>query len=238
MPEVKEKVIPFKLADLQPVTHNTKRFYFPISSDIKFEFLPGDHIKVYPDPGDLIEWRQYSPTTTPDVKDHFELIIKDYPDGIVSRYMHSRKVGDDVWISGPHEGGHFVEGMANHVGMVAGGTGITPIISMIRTIMKRKINIDVSLVFANKTEEDIILKDEFDKYAKDSPNFRRYYIVDQAPANWSMGKGHINSEIMKTNLPAPSEQTVIFLCGPPVMELNLREQLIQLGYGPKQIINP
>jgi cytochrome-b5 reductase len=238
MEETTDKIFPITLADLRSVTYNTKQFSFLIPPGTKFNFLPGDHIKVYPDPEDPVEWRQYSPTTPPDITDHFELIIKCYDQGMVSRYMHERRVGEEVYISGPHEGGHFVEGMAKHIGMVAGGTGITPMISMIRTIMKRRIYVDVSLIFANKTIEDIILKDEFDRYAQESENFKRFYVVDQAPTGWTMGQGHITREIMKAHLPAPSDQTIIFLCGPPVMELNLREQLTELGYGKNRIINP
>ena len=238
MPQEKEKIIPFKLIELKTITHNTKEFHFSLPPSIKFNHLPGDHIKVYPDPNDPIEWRPYTPTTLSDITDHFELIIKHYDNGMVSRYMHDRKVGDEVFMSGPHEGGHFIEGMAKHIGMVAGGTGITPLTSMIRAIIRRKIDVDVSLIFANKTVNDIILKEEFDRYAEEFPNFRRYYVINKTPPGWTMGQGHITGEIMKAHLPPPSDDTVIFLCGPAIMELNLREQLTHLGYKKNQIINP
>jgi cytochrome-b5 reductase len=169
---------------------------------------------------------------------YFELIIKRYPDGLVSGFMHDRKPGDDVWMSGPHEGGHFRAGMAKKIGMVAGGTGITPMISIIRTILKQGIDVDVSLLFANKTVDDIILKDELDHYADQHGNFRRYYIVDKAPEGWEMGTGRIDSRLMKDRLPEPSDDTVIFTCGPPMMQLDLKKKLIEIGHDKDRIIFP
>jgi cytochrome-b5 reductase len=233
-----DTIISYKLADIKPITHNTRQFTFPIPTGVPFDFYPGDHMKLYPDPTDPVEWRPYTPTTTPDIKDHFQLIIKKYPDGIVSRYMHDRQAGDYIYFSGPHEGGHFVNGMATEIGLVAGGTGITPMISMIRYIMMEILDTKVSLIFSNKTVDDIILKEEFDKYETERSNFKRYYIVDTPPPDWTMGTGRINIQVLKDRLPAPSDQTVVFVCGPPMMQINLRKNLIELGYSKDKIIFP
>jgi cytochrome-b5 reductase len=234
-----EKLITVQIEILKPITHDTQQFTFAVPNDSSFEFLPGDFIKVFPDPGDPLEYRPYTPTSTPDMKDHFELIIKRYGQGPTSRFMHERKTGDRVWISGPHDGGHFKEGMARHIGMVAGGTGITPMISIIRTILSRGIDVSISLVFGNKTADDIILRDEFDSYAERYPNFSRYFVLSKAaPDNWTMGRGHINEEIMRQHLPAPSEDTLIFLCGPPMMQIELMKKLAAMGHEKKRIIIP
>lgn len=232
------KIEKFDLVEKETVTHDTCRFVFDIPDKMPFNYLPGDHMKVYPDSKNPLEFRSYTPTSTPDEKGHFELTIKRYPNGTVSRYIHDRKVGDKVDMSGPHEGGHFKDGMARYVGMVAGGTGITPMISIIRSILKRGLDVEISLVFANKTVDDIILKDEFDRYAESRPNFKRYYVVDQAPPGWDMGIGRIDKEMMRASLPGPSDDTVIFLCGPPLMELDIRKRLLELGHAKPKLINP
>ncbi len=228
----------YKLAATKEITHDVRQFVFTIPGGVKFDLVAGDFIKVYPNHEDENEYRTYTPTTTPDTRDHFELVIKRYPNGQVSSYMHSLKAGDNVWISGPHPGGHFVEGMATRVGMVAGGTGITPMISIIRTILQKGIMADISLIFANKSIEDIILKDEFDCYEEKYPNFKRYYVIDKAEPGWTMGTGRITPEIMKEHLPGPSEQTVVFLCGPPMMQIELRKKLIEIGHQKDRIIIP
>jgi cytochrome-b5 reductase len=128
--------------------------------------------------------------------------------------------------------------MASQVGLVACGTGITPMISMIRYILKEKLDVSVSLIFSNKTADDIILKEEFDKYETECGNFKRYYIVDTPPPDWTMGTGRINIQVLKDRLPAHSDQTVVFVCGPPMMQINLRKNLIELGYPKDKIIFP
>ncbi len=233
-----ESIFAFTITAVSQLTHDTRQFTFAIPQDIKFDYLPGDYIKVFPNDEDPDEFRTYTPTTPPSIDDHFELIVKRYPDGQVSRFMHDRKIGDEVWIGGPYPGGHFVEGMASRLGMVAAGTGITPMIAIIRTILRQGIKADISLIFANKSIDDIILKDEFDSYVECYPNFRRYYVVDQAPPEWDMGIGRIDAGIMKAHLPEPSDQTVIFLCGPPMMQIELRKKLIEMGHRKEKIIIP
>ena len=234
----KTEITAYRIIDVVYLTHDTNLFRFELPENASFGFLPGDHVKIYPDKSQPLDFRPYTPTSTPDIKDYFELIIKRYPDGLVSGFMHDREFGDDVWMSGPHEGGHFKEGTAKRVGMVAGGSGITPMISMIRTILKRGIDVDISLIFANKSIDDIILKDELDRYADRYENFRRYYVVDKAPEGWEMGIGRIDSGLMKDRLLAPSDDTVIFLCGPPMMQLDLQKKLIELGHQKEKVIFP
>lgn len=234
----KTDITPYRIIDIVCLTHDTNLFRFELQENASFDFLPGDHVKVYPDRNRPLDFKPYTPTSTPDTQDYFELIIKRYPDGLVSGFMHDRKYRDEVWMSGPYEGGHFKTGMARNVGMVAGGTGITPMMSMIRTILKHGIDVDVSLLFANKTVDDIILKDELDHYAVQYDNFRRYYVINKAPDGWEMGTGRIDSELMKEKLPEPSDDTVIFACGPPMMQLDLRKKLIEIGHAKEKVIFP
>jgi cytochrome-b5 reductase len=232
------KISKYKIIEKHPVTHNTSCFRFDLPKHADFDFLPGDHMKVYPDPDNKLEFRSYTPTTTPDIENYFELTIKHYPDGKVSSYMKERNVGDLVSMSGPHTGGHFEKDMANNVGMVAGGTGITPMISIIRSILTGGLDVEVFLLFANKSIEDIILKDEFDQYANNHDNFDRYYILDKGPDNWTMGEGRITKDLMDEKLFEPSDDTVIFVCGPPMMQIDMKKYLLELGHDKDSIIFP
>jgi len=232
------KITEYKLIEKEKVTHDTNRFRFAIPEGIDFDFFPGDHVKIYPDANNRLEFRPYTPTNTPDIKSYFELIIKHYPDGKVSGYMKDRAVGDDVAMSGPDKGGHFEDDMAKKVGMVAGGTGITPMISMIRSILKRRLQVEISLLYANKSIDDIILKSELDMHSAEYDNFRLYYVLNAAPEGWEMGEGHIDKDLMNEKLFDPSEDTVIFVCGPPMMQINLKKQLIELGHSSDRVIFP
>jgi cytochrome-b5 reductase len=97
--------------------------------------------------------------------------VKRYETGVMSKYLHDQRVGDTVLMSGPHQGGHWVDGMAKKVGFVAAGTGITPMISIIRWILTKRLDAELFLVFANKTEDDIIFRDEWERDVLANPNF-------------------------------------------------------------------
>ena len=75
----------------------------------------------------------------------------------------------------------------------------------------------VTLVFGNITEEDILLKREFEDLENTYPQrFRAFYLLDKPPEGWTQGKGHITKDLLKTVLPEPKEENVkIFVCGPP-----------------------
>ena len=135
--------------------------------------------------------------------------------------------------------------------MIAGGTGITPMWQAARAIFKNpEDKTKVTLVFGNVKEEDILMKKEFEELENTYPQrFRAFYVLDSPPADWQGGKGHINKELLKTVLPAPTEDNVkVFVCGPPGLykaisgpkkspadQGELIGHLKQLGYSTDQV---
>jgi cytochrome-b5 reductase len=233
-----ENPSPYKLIDIQPVTPDTKSFRFELPEDSSVDLIPGDHLHLHLNHNGEQITRPYTPASTPDDIGFFELIVKLYPNGIASGYIHRQNIGNMVEFSGPHVGGHFEPGMAKHIGMIAGGAGITPMITIIRTAFRRNYDIDISLIFANKTEADIILHREFDEYARNRGNFRCLFALDQPPPNWAGHSGQIDDTVLSGNLPPPGADTLIFLCGPPMMEYAIRQKLLKSGYGKKQVVIP
>ena len=224
--------------NIDSITHDTNAFRFELPAGIALDFLPGDHLMMHADIGGADVTRPYTPTSTPDDRGFFELIVKRYPTGNISRYLHSCKVGDEVLLEGPYVGGNFVEGMAQAVGLVAGGAGITPMISIIRTALRRGYPVNVHLLYANKTEKDIILREEFEGYTHAHNSFRCTFTLDNPPTQWKGATGFISEDMLRQFLPDPRDSTVVFLCGPPMMEFKVRQALLSLGYNKKQIIIP
>lgn len=229
---------PYLLSELRPETHDTKTFRFALPADATLDLLPGDHVTVHAMVNGKAVKRPYTPSSLVGTLGFFELTVKRYATGTVSRYLHDRRVGETVEISGPHAGGHWVDGMATKVGLVAGGTGITPMISIIRWILAKGLPVEQWLVFANKTEADIILRDEFDRAARDHPHFHCYHVLSQPPAGWPMGVGRVTQDMLRAHLPPPGPATVVFLCGPPPMVDALEGNLKTLGYPEQAIVLP
>lgn len=136
----------------------------------------------------------------------------------MSEHIHSLKPGDTLEIKGPIPKYPWSTNKHNHIALLAGGTGITPMWQLVRAIFNNPDDkTKVTLVFGNVTQEDILLKKEFDDLASKYPQqFRAFYVLDKPPEGWKGGKGFITKDLLKEVIPGPKEENVkVFVCGPP-----------------------
>lgn len=118
-------------------------------------------------------------------------MIKSYPDGVVAKYLCELKVGDTVEVKGPFPKLKYSPNMKKSIGMVAGGTGITPMLQVIQEVLRNaEDKTELHLIFANNGEEDILLKDLLDSLAVKHKNFKVTYVLSKAPANWAGATGN------------------------------------------------
>ena len=174
------------LIEREELSHDTHLFRFGLQSPEHILGLPvGQHIALsYVDADGKEQSRPYTPTSSDHDKGHVDFVIKVYfpnerfPEGgKVSQHMHSLKIGDTLDFSGPKgryeyrgrgvfatkrlksQGGGFEIRRAKRVGMIAGGTGITPMLQVMRAVMRDGGDkTQMSLIFANQTEQDILLR--------------------------------------------------------------------------------
>ncbi len=228
----------YQLTAITYDTHDTRTFRFDLPADATLDMLPGDYLYIHATISGKSVKRPYTPSSMPGAMGYFDLTVKRYENGVISKYLHDQKAGDRVLMSGPKQGGHWVDGMAKKVGFVAGGTGITPMISIIRWILAQSLDAELFLVFANKTEADIIFREEWDAYAHARANFHCHHVLSEPPVGWSQGTGRISEVTLRTHLPAPGADTVIFLCGPPPMVDAIETTLKSIGHAGQAIILP
>ncbi|XP_058074528.1 NADH-cytochrome b5 reductase-like protein [Magnolia sinica] len=219
-----EKWIEFELQDTARVSHNTKLFRFSFDPSAKLGLDIASCLLTRAPLGNDAEGktkyviRPYTPISDPDSKGYFDLLIKVYPDGKMSQYLASLKPGDVVEVKGPIEKLRYSPNMKKNIGMIAGGTGITPMLQIIEAILKNPDDVtQVSLLYANISPDDILLKEKLDMLAASHPNLKIFYTVDNPSKNWRGGKGFISKDMMLKGLPRPSEDTLILVCGPPGM---------------------
>lgn len=149
-----------------------------------------------------------------------DILVKKYKNGPMSTHIHNLKPGDKLEFKGPLPKYPWSPNKHEHIALLAGGTGITPMYQLCRTIFN---NADdktkVTLVFGNIAEDDILLKEEFNRLENTYPQrFRAFYVLDNPPKEWQGTKGYITKELLKTVLPEPkSENFKVFVCGPPGM---------------------
>ncbi|KAK2966287.1 hypothetical protein RJ640_018098 [Escallonia rubra] len=219
-----DKWIEFKLEDRAKVSHNADlyRFSFDPSANLGLDVASCliTRAPLGQDAEGKTKYviRPYTPISDPDSKGYFDLLIKVYPEGKMSQHFASLKPGDVVEVKGPIEKLRYNPNMKKEIGMIAGGTGITPMLQVIEAILKNPDdNTKVSLLYANVTPDDILLKQKLDALAASHPNLKVFYTVDNPSETWRGGTGYISKDMAVKGLPSPSDDTLILVCGPPGM---------------------
>jgi len=164
--------------------------------------------------------RPYTPISRPEVVGYLDLAVKTYPEGKMSKHMANMKVGDKLDFKGPILKKAYKPNEYTKIGMVAGGTGIAPMLQVVDEILANPADkTEVSLVFANISEADILMKKEIDARAAANPaKFKVFYVVDKSASwLWKGGVGYVTEETLKTHMPAPADSSMVYVCGPPPM---------------------
>ncbi len=213
------------------------RFALPRQTDILG--LPiGQHISLAATPkgADKEVVRSYTPISSDEDKGYVDFMIKSYPQGNISAHMATLNIGDTMKLRGPKGAMVYRPNLCKRLGMIAGGTGITPMLQIIRAINRMRPRnggndtTKIDLIFANVNPDDILLKDQLDSLAREDPDFRVYYVLNNPPEKWDGGVGFVTADMIKEKLPAPAPDMKILICGPPPMVSALKKATESLGY--------
>ncbi|RBR24518.1 uncharacterized protein FIESC28_02714 [Fusarium coffeatum] len=225
---------PLPLIKKTQITPNVFRLTFNLPTTSTILGLPiGQHVTIKADIRGETVARSYTPVSNNSDLGILELVIKVYPDGkLTNNYLAHLEVGDEVLFRGPKGAMKYQPNLCKKIGMIAGGTGITPMFQVIRAICEHdRDTTEVSLIYANRSEQDILLREELDRFARRYPkNFKVYYTLDQPPKDWKFGSGYVTPELMKEKLPAPTIDSKVMLCGPPGMVNASKKALVGLGF--------
>lgn len=193
------------------LSHNTAIYRFSLPSQNSILGLPiGQHISLGamldvtdPKTGTTTNKevvRSYTPISSDVTPGYFDLLIKSYPTGNISKHLASMKIGDTLQVKGPKGAMVYTPNMVKRFGMIAGGTGITPMLQIVRAIVRGRKSGDttqVDLIFANVNPEDILLKDDLDALAAEDKNIKIYHVLNNPPEKWSGGTGFVTADIIK-----------------------------------------
>jgi cytochrome-b5 reductase len=197
------------------------RFKLPTSNSILG--LPiGQHISIgaeLPQPDGTTKEivRSYTPISGDHQPGFFDLMIKSYPQGNISKHMATLQVGQTLRVKGPKGAFKYTPNMVRHFGMIAGGTGITPMLQIIRAIVRGRPTGDkteVDIIFANVTPQDVLLKEDLDTLAKEDSGIRVHYVLDKPPEGWTGGVGYVTGDMISVRpaLPCPALPCSALLC--------------------------
>ncbi|KAI0166057.1 hypothetical protein GGR57DRAFT_445055 [Xylariaceae sp. FL1272] len=229
----------FVLKEKTIISHNVAIYRFSLPAPNAILGLPiGQHISIganLPQPDGTTKEivRSYTPISGDHQPGYFDLLIKSYPTGNISKHMASLAVGQTIKVRGPKGAFVYTPNMVRHFGMVAGGTGITPMLQVIRAIIRGRATGDqtqVDLIFANVSPQDILLKEDLDQLVKEDAGIRVHYVLDKPPEGWTGGVGYVTADMVTKWLPKAAPDVKILLCGPPPMISGLKKATESLGF--------
>lgn len=263
----------FKVLKVTKVSYNTKLIRFEIPHGKSLGLSIGRHITVRArisnhdgDGNDHEEhasankvMRAYTPTSRPDQTGYFDLLVKSYEFGKLSPYLHALKPGKTVEVRGPvgrfkYTPNRFVA--PQYMGLIAGGTGLTPCLQVIRCVLEgngsnKSEVVDrtcFTLLFQNRTEDDILLREELDALAAKYPTRLRiiYFLSNPTGSEFGTGKaaeplagskdlygsevrGYINPAVVEAIL-HPSRCPYVAICGPSGFNSSVKKLLEAVGH--------
>jgi ferredoxin-NADP reductase len=180
--------------------------------------------------------RSYSIASAPEDA-QVALTVERIDDGEVSPYLAEElRAGDELEIRGPI-GGHFTWRVddGGPLLLVAGGSGLVPLMAMLRHHRAQDSSIDARLLLSARAWDDVLYRDELARIA-DGPAVRAHYTLTRAqPEAWSGFRGRVDAAMLSAVGPAPDERPRIYVCGPTAFVEHTADLLIDLGHPPQAI---
>lgn len=213
-----------KVTHISHLTHDVLKIQ--TERPANYQFTPGQATEVSINKEKwMTKRRPFTFTCLPDA-DLLEFNIKTYPThyGVTNELLHLQ-LGDELIV-------HDVWGTINFQGegtFIAGGAGVTPFIAILRWLEKENKIGNNQLLFANKTERDIILKDEFEKMLG-----KRFVNILSEQSTFEYEYGQINEDFLKKYIQNLDQK--VYLCGPEPMMNAIEIQLANIGLNPGLIV--
>ncbi|XP_077993773.1 NADH-cytochrome b5 reductase-like [Glandiceps talaboti] len=226
----------FEIKTITKVSRDSYIYRFKLPDDKSLGLRVGQHIILRGKVNDRFITRQYTPISPIEVKGYFDVLIKIYETGKMSQYVKTWKKGDMIEWRGPFGKFTYKPNKYNHVIMLAAGTGVAPMVQVIREILlNENENTFVRLVYTCRTYQDLLMKstlDEFTAYW----NFTVLYVISQD----TDVKGHCYGEqvhygrldeamVVKETSPI-KDNTMILICGTKSFDKDMIKYITKAGY--------
>jgi len=253
------KKTPFKLQNKVVLSHDAFMLDFALPTPEHILGLPtGKHMFLSATINDEMVLRRYTPISSNYDVGCVKFVVKAYrpceqfPEGgKMSQYLDNLKIGDSLDMKGPvgefeylGNGKFMIDGEENYASsfnMLAGGTGITPVMQIASEILRHPDDpTKMSLIFACRLEGDLLMRSTLEEWAANFPNkFSVHYILsNDTPKNWTHSTGFVDKALFAEHLFEASDDCYSLMCGPPVMlDRGCRPNLEALGHEKNKIFS-
>ena len=221
-----------QVTDIQELSKDTKLYRFVSARPNKplAPFRAGQYIGLTVEISGVRTSRPFSLVSSPNQLAYYELGVKRKEGGFVSIYLlDAIKVGDILEATEPL--GELYYNRVFHgtdLVFIAGGSGITPFISLLRDISQRNLGLNVWLIYGCLSEDDILFKDELDDIQTRRSNIRVQYILSEPSPSWSGASGFITKDKILDEIKS-IENKFFYIVGNRAMYSFIEGQMKELG---------
>jgi precorrin-3B synthase len=228
-PRLEEPEVALRVIAVVEETHDTRTVRLDNAEGRVATHQAGQHIKIRGEGTSGPTWRSFtlsSPPTRPTV---LEVTVKRNPEGIVSNAIHTLQSGDMLTIKGP--AGRFVFDPETHrepLVLAVAGSGVTPAMAILRTIVDRQLDIPVTLLYGCRTRADVIFARELDALRVRLAGLRVVITLSQPDAEWTGPTGRLGIELIAEHV-NDLNSARFFMCGPGALHDELTTWLLAKG---------
>ena len=225
------------ITGIRPETAKVKSFTLQLPAWMRH--LAGQHYDVRLTAEDGYQTqRSYSIASEPEREGEVNITVERIEDGEVSTYLHDVLIpGDRIEVRGPI-GGYFVweASMTEPLLLIAGGSGVVPLMSMLRHRAAAGANNRTALLYSSRNFEDVIYYNELEQLSKTGSGPQIFHTLTRSqPPDWK-GYARRIDESMLREVAGPLGRSVkVFICGPTLMVESAANALVELGIDSNQI---
>lgn len=210
-----------EVTDIIQRTHNTKSYRFKVKGDI--EFKAGQFLFVTIKIGNEQKSKHFSFSNSPTERGYVEF-TKKLTGSEFSNALSALKIGDWAKLKMPF-GSFVLRDEYKKIAFLSGGIGITPIRSITKYVVDKKSDVDIILLYGNRSTRDIAFKEDFDAMQKEYSKLKVVHILSEPEEGWQGRAGHINKQLIKEEITDYAERK-LYICGPPAMVDAMRKILL------------
>ncbi len=223
------------LQEVRDEAPEVKSFLFKYDKT-NLQYKPGQIVLLFPEDGNPNLRHAFSIASSP-TEDTLMLSTKIRAESKYKNRLETLKKGDIVSIMGPAGQFGSPDQPAEQIVLLGGGIGITPFRSIVKYATDSKSPTKITLLYSNRTPEDIVYKREWKEYEAENPNFTAIHTITHPSESRSEWKGHvgrIDAEMIRRYIMSP-DKAIYLVCGPPSLVTDLTGILTGMGISPTQI---
>ena len=226
-----------EVVTIRPETARTKSITLDLPNWIGHQAAQHVDVRLTAEDGYRAE-RSYSIASPPEEAPRVTLTIERIDDGEVSPYLTGElRLGDKLELRGPI-GGYFVwdAAMGGPLLLVAGGSGIVPLMAMLRHRAATSSNVPTRLLYSSRSLEDVIYRDELDHLMKSSTGLEVVQtLTRRQPPGWTGYSRRIETQMLREVTWPVEQHPLAYICGPTPFVETAAASLVELGHEPARI---